>query len=729
MEECLDAICREIEAILSQQNAKASILLLKNQQLWHGAGPRLSGTYRDAINGVEIGPKVGSCGTACYLGKQIIVSDIATDPLWEDYKSFALDEGLKACWSTPIMSSNNEVLGSFAIYYGVCKSPLPEDLALIHQFSHLSGLAIEKDSGFKKRQRLTAQLKSTNEKLEGLLAVLPDLVLVLDAHGNYVDVYSSNDALLYAPREEIIGQNINEVLPEKLALTVQRVIDQAISTGATQIFEYSLDVPQGFSTFEGRMTVISNYLHDRPDSTHVLCIVRDITENKNAQKKIEELAFYDTLTGLPNRRLLLDRLTQAIELSVRENQVSALLFLDLDDFKRINDSLGHNVGDKLLNQVATRLQTEIRNADTLARIGGDEFVVLLETLSKNRDDIIDRAKAVAEKLLNQLSIPFKLRNNEYRIGGSIGICLLEDHTTMADEVLQRADTAMYRAKNQGGNKFSFYDPELQRVLDQRLQIERDILAAIEAQEFSTYFQPQLDQQGLPIGAEALIRWLHHEHGMISPIQFIPIAEKSGLIHQLQDIVLSDSCKLLKQLQAQDLVEPSFTISINISAMQFRNHRLETNIIRLVEQRAVSPEQLKLEITESMLLENREDTISQMNRLKGHGFRFAIDDFGTGYSSLAYLHTFPIDELKIDRHFVHNMLEGKSSSAIIDAIIAVANHLEFNVIAEGVETEAQAKALKTRPIHGLQGFLFARPMPASDFIAWIKQSRIKQNGNA
>ena len=730
LEDCLEAICLQIEAILADADARASILLLRDGCLWHGASPRLSQTYTDIINGSPIGPVAGSCGTACYLRKQIIVEDIATDPLWADYKDYALNEGLRACWSNPIMSSGGQVLGSFAIYYTHPETPQQDHLTLIDRFSHLSGLAIERHRSQRETEELNRQIHNVNEQLQALIAVIPDITIVLDEAGTYVDIFGSNEELLYVPTNQIIGQKVHDLLPQKQADDIMRVVHQTLQADKMQVYEYELEVPRGLCTFEARTSVINRYLPDQPQQKHVLWMARDISEKKLAQQQIEELAFYDPLTNLPNRRLLMDRLQQIIEKVTREKQNGALLFLDLDDFKRINDSLGHNVGDELLQQVARRLKPELRAADTLARQGGDEFVVLLESTSSSAEYVIEEAKQVAQKLLRRLNETFPLHGSEYRIGGSIGISLLHTGVT-ADEALKRADTAMYRAKTQGGNRLSFFDPELQLVIDQRLKIEGDILAAIDDNGFTTFFQPQLDCDHRLIGVEALIRWQHPESGMIPPVQFIPIAERSGLIHQLQAFVLKDGCHLLNRLQESGLIDDHFTLSINISAVQFRNHQLEKSLNDTLTGCGISPQQIKLEITESMLLEDIESTVEKINRLRDQGYRFSIDDFGTGYSSLGYLHSLPIDELKIDRCFVNPIDAATDNTAIIDAIIAMAKHLEFDVIAEGVETEAQATLLKQRQVDGLQGFLYARPMPEDDLMNWLEEAAVnlrRQSGS-
>jgi len=575
---CLIAACRQIEWILEGSGAMASILLLHGDRVRQGAAPSLPALYCAAIENARIGPIAGSCGTAIYRRQQVIVTDIEHDPLWVDYKQLALPNGLRACWSTPIMSSRDEVLGAFAIYYNHVAQPREFHLELIERFTHLTSLAIEKDM---------------------------------------------------------------------------------------------------------------------------------------ASRRERQLAFFDPLTGLPNRRLLFDRLQMIIEKSLRDSTRSAVLFVDLNDFKRINDSLGHDIGDLLLTQVAERFKPIMRSADTLARIGGDEFVVLVDSGTQRLDVIVNEATAISQRIIQSLAQPFLLHNGGYKIGASIGVCILDGTDITAADALKRADSAMYAAKRTGGG-ITFFDPKLQDIIDRK----REIVSALAQRQFCAWFQPILALNGDLIGAEALLRWEHPDRGMISPQDFIPFAESSGLIANLQDIVLHDACRLLASLKAHGLGGDNFSISANISSTQFRNGRLDQQLMQTLRAHGVSPQLFTLEITESLLLENKNEAIMQMKQLKQRGFRFSVDDFGTGYSSLAYLHSLPLDELKIDRSFIAQINTNDNSLAIIDSIISLAENLHFNVIAEGIETDEQQSTLSQRPINGMQGYLFSRPLPAPSFIDWV-----------
>jgi len=718
---CLQNICLHIEAILKESDARASVLMLDGSVLRHGAAPTLPKSYCRQIDGYRIGPKAGSCGTAAYTKKQVIVSDIANDSLWDDFRQLALQHGLRACWSTPIISSRDEVLGTFAIYYPYKAQPATYHLELIARFSNLAGLAIEREQAHQREAKLLSELELSNSKLEALVEVIPDLVIVLDEDGNYVDFYGARSDLIYRGDFNFIGRNVKNVLPEKLAQEVMLVIKRALSSGVVQKMEYSLEAQNGVRIFDGRVATIYNYMPGKKCRHHVLWMARDITEQKRAEEHIERLAFYDLLTGLPNRRLLYDRLELAIEKSRRDLGKVAILYIDLNDFKRINDSLGHSVGDALLVLVAERLSPIKRASDTFARIGGDEFVLIVDSSLQSDAGIIDDSVTVSKRLLKALSKPFTLENGSYKIGASIGISIIDDNTVSADEMLKRADSAMYAAKKLGGNSFSFYDPSIQVEIDRKLQIEREIISSLEQGQFCAFFQPQVDTHGKVVGAEALIRWVHPVRGLISPFSFIPIAEQSGLIFQLQNIVMEDACLLLSALRSRNLVGADFTVSINISSNQFKTGKLDENLLKIMRKHNVPAESIVLEITESLLMQNRDEAVTQMQRLKMEGFRFSVDDFGTGYSSLAYLHALPLDELKIDKSFVDQIQVHERGTAIIDSIISMAGHLRLHVIAEGVETQEQFEALSRRPISAVQGYLFSKPLPAAQFIEWVLTS--------
>lgn len=447
--------------------------------------------------------------------------------------------------------------------------------------------------------------------------------------------------------------------------------------------------------------------------TNYICAFLDITERKQAEEKIHNLAFYDPLCQLPNRRLLFDRLHQAVTTSARNKTCAGLLFIDLDNFKILNDTRGHDIGDLLLIEVGHRLRAGIRESDTLARLGGDEFVVLLEGLSDNRAEAAVQAREVGDKMLIDISQPYTLKDVEHYSTASIGISLFANYRQNLDDLLKQADTAMYAAKKSGRNTLRFFDPAMQAALETRSQLEAGMRRALPKQEFKLYYQVQVDSEKRSIGAEALIRWEDPEQGMISPAHFIPVAEDTGLILPIGQWVLQTACAQLKEWESNPLAG-ELSLAVNVSARQFRQPGFVKQVSALIKETTINPSRLKIELTESTVLENVVDTINKMQALKSIGVRFSMDDFGTGYSSLAYLTQLPLDQLKIDQSFVRNIGIKSTDSMIVQTIIGMAHNLGIEVIAEGVETDAQRDFLWGAGCRFYQGYLFGKPMPPKEF---------------
>jgi len=457
--------------------------------------------------------------------------------------------------------------------------------------------------------------------------------------------------------------------------------------------------------------------------TNYVGTLNDITERKAVEEKINNLAFYDPLTHLPNRRLLMDRLRQALTSRNRSRHPGALLFIDLDNFKSLNDTKGHDIGDLLLIEVANRLKNRVRERDTVARLGGDEFVVILEDLGAEAERNSARAELVAQKILETISLPYHLQNHEYRTTCSIGIGLLNDHETSVDELLKRADAAMYQAKQSGRNTLQFFDPTMQAALEVRMTLESDLRHALLQNQYQLYYQAQVDHTGRVIGAEALLRWIHPQHGLVSPKQFIPLAEETGLIIPIGQWVLEVACQQIKAWETSPRTR-SLRLAVNVSARQFRQPDFVEQVREIIKKAAIDPSLLKLELTESMVLGDVTDTIAKMQALKQIGVHFSMDDFGSGYSSLAYLTRLPLDQLKIDQSFVHNIGTKSTDVVIIQTIVGMANNLGIEVIAEGVETQLQRDFLEGAGCRYYQGYLFGRPVPLEEFTAsLLAQSEI------
>lgn len=449
------------------------------------------------------------------------------------------------------------------------------------------------------------------------------------------------------------------------------------------------------------------------ETTHYVGSFADITQHKADTDKIEHMAFYDPLTRLPNRRLLEDRLHQALAISLRSKREGALLFIDLDNFKTVNDTLGHDKGDELLQQVAKRLTASVRESDTVARLGGDEFVVMLEELSENRSEAATQTRFVGKKILDALDAPYKLAAHDVECSASIGVTLFGDHRQNMHDILKQADLAMYRVKTGGRNGIRFFDPEMQSAISERASLESDLRKAVRDNQLLLHYQPQVDTDGRLTGAEALLRWHHPTRGMVFPDIFIPVAEATGMIVALGRWVLKTACEQLATW-AERPETSHLSLAVNVSAGEFRQADFVQRALETVRGSGADPAKLKLELTESMLLDDIDDAIVKMQTMRQHGLSFSLDDFGTGYSSLAYLKSLPLSQLKIDRSFVTDVHTDPNAAAIAKTIVFLARSLGLTVIAEGVETEVQRHFLAENGCGDYQGYLFSRPLPLDEF---------------
>jgi diguanylate cyclase (GGDEF)-like protein/PAS domain S-box-containing protein len=562
-----------------------------------------------------------------------------------------------------------------------------------------------------KAQRET---EKTLDHLTATLDAIPDLMFELDEDGRYLALHASRPELLAAPPEALLGRTVREVLPEDAAKEVLNATREAAMHGSAYGYEICLSLPTGQRWFE----LSAARMRFQPgEKQRFIMLSRDITERKEAEAEIQRLAYFDYLTHLPNRRLLLERLHVAISSTSRHRRHGALLFIDLDDFKTLNDTRGHKVGDLLLVDAAQRLLACVRTEDCVARLGGDEFLVMLGELSSDAVEAAAQAEIVGEKILNQLRMPYSLDGRDHHFTASIGICLFNGEDDSEDELLKRADAAMYRAKKAGRNGFRFFDPAMQASLESRAALESDLRRALPEQQFELYFQPQVDRSNKAMAAEVLLRWKHPERGMVSPLQFITLAEETGLIVPIGAWVLETACAQLKRWEANP-VTAALRLSVNVSARQFHQPDFIQQVTSLVRHSGIDPTRLKLELTESVVLDNVADTIEKMHALRAIGVCFSMDDFGTGYSSLSYLKRLPLDELKIDQSFVRDIVTDPSDAVIVQTIIGMARNLGLEVIAEGVETEEQRSFLSRHGCDTCQGYLFSRPVPLPDFEALL-----------
>ncbi len=451
----------------------------------------------------------------------------------------------------------------------------------------------------------------------------------------------------------------------------------------------------------------------------------DITERKTAENEIHQLAYFDALTGLPNRRMLMDRFNQALLLSDNNRLYGALLFLDLDHFKNINDTLGHVKGDLLLVESARRIGNSLRKGDILARLGGDEFIVMIENTGTDIATASRVAASVAEKIRLALSTPFTIDDHQHHSSVSIGIALFYGMQESADDLLKHADAAMYQAKNSGRNSVRFYDPDMQQKLEDHASLETDLRSAIALNQLQLYYQVQVNRDGQPVGAEALIRWMHPKRGMIPPLDFISIAEESSLILDIGEWVMQQACRQLS-IWSRDPATRKLNLAINVSAAQFQTDNFIETLNSLIELHACNPEQLKLELTESTVLHNIEEVIQKMLAVRKIGVRLSLDDFGTGYSSLSYLTRLPINQIKIDQSFVRNILLNRNHAIMAQTIIQMTHNFGLDVIAEGVETPEQAEFLMVNGCQKFQGYLFSKPIPAEAFMQLMQGWKTREH---
>ena len=519
--------------------------------------------------------------------------------------------------------------------------------------------------------------------------------------------------------QEMIGHSVLSLLPAERQQEEQNFLG-AVARGES-IYQFETERIRKDGRLIDVSFTISPIRNLQNQIIGVSATARDISERKRAESQIERLAFSDPLTGLPNRRLLMDRLERALVLAHRNQQLSAVLFIDLDNFKMVNDPLGHDTGDVLLKDVAMRLKSCVREGDTVARLGGDEFVVLLENLNGGTIEATEQSGVVGSKILTALSKPYQLDSHEQYGSASIGVTLFgADRNETVEELLKRSELAMYDAKAAGRNVLRFFEQEMKAVVSARVQLEEGLRHALQGDQFVLYYQPQGDDINHLTGAEALVRWRHPQRGLVSPGDFIAVAEASGLILPLGRWVLHAACTQLALWAAQPGMA-HLIISVNVSAREFRQPKFAEEVRHVINETGANPRRLKLELTESVLVEDVEEIISKMNVIKELGVSFSLDDFGTGYSSLSYLKRLPLDQLKIAQEFVRDILIDSNDAAIAKMVIVLAEALGLQVIAEGVETAAQRDLLLGLGCHHYQGYLMSAPVPIETFEALFKQS--------
>ncbi|WP_106477817.1 bifunctional diguanylate cyclase/phosphodiesterase [Phytohalomonas tamaricis] len=822
----LNAICAMIER--QTPEAISSIVLVDpiHQTLSLVSGGRLPQAYHDIVQNVPIGPEVGACGSAAYLELPVICEDIQADPRWENYKAVALQYGLRACWSFPVLTRNGQLLGTFATYYRTVRKPGQAEQELIACATSLVALAIERRNDRK-------ILSESEQRYRSLFTHHPDVVYSLDLDGFFTSTNLASERASGLTEQDILGKHYSQLVVESdlekihaafnrvkqgepqhyevsafnakgariyLSITnlpiivdgqvvgaygiakdisqrkvqemhlriLQRSVESSINGTVIvdvlqddmpiiyvnppflQISGYSLEEVigrncrflQGPDTAPESVALVRQGIADRcevhvtllnyrkdgtsfwndlflspvPNEkgviTHYVGVQHDISEQKLYEDRLAYLATHDPLTRLPNRALLEERLNHIHQKDTQQKGIIAVLFIDLDDFKPINDCLGHAFGDRLLVEVSRRLETLLTVEETLARIGGDEFVMLLPNLEHD-----GQAVDMAKRILALVAKPYHIDGEEIYLTSSVGIATSHDVLYQPSQLVQHADMAMYGAKKQGRNTYAIYSPDILTVANERVMLRRELDEAIKAGSFTLHYQPLIcSADGSIKGFEALIRWAHPSRGYVSPAIFIPVAEQTGQIIRLGHWVLEQACRDIMTLNTS--LGQQYSVAVNISPLQFHRKTFLENLRTILDETGFPAHLLDIELTEGVLMDHAKIAIERLNALRLMGISVSIDDFGTGYSSLSYLKNLPISTIKIDRSFVQEITTNPHDAAIAQGIVTMAHHLGLKVVAEGIETKEQYLDLTERGCDLFQGYLFARPMPLESLKAYL-----------
>ncbi len=713
----LERLLHDLASFVDSQllGGRCTVLLADVERgvLRHYAGPQLPEDYIRLLDGLPIGEGHGSCGTAAARRMAVSVADVRSDPLWREVLPLVERyDWLRACWSMPFSGNRNELLGVISIYCEQPRLPRDEEQELLRTLSALAAIVVQRSREAERLRESEAGLRVTFQQAAVGVAEIALQGGLRRVNQRFCDIVGYTEAEILTPG--FVALSHPEDQPTVLAAR------RELLAGRDSVsFEQRYVRCGGEAVWVRVWWSLVRDSNDMPD--YFIAVVEDVSEHRRAAAEIERLALYDTLTDLPNRRLFLDRLQRALSVARRNGRHGALLFIDLDHFKHLNDARGHHAGDMLLRQVAQRLRAGSRDEDTVARLGGDEFVILLENIGDSVDSATASAGAVAEKVRQALIAPFSLEGGayEHHVFASIGVTLFPKAGSSADELVKEADTAMYRAKASGRNRICFYAPEMQQAAELRLSLERDLRAAIGSDQLFLVLQPQLHVDGEVACAEALLRWNHPQRGAISPAVFIPVAEESGLIVPLGEWVLNEVAKLTR---AFDGADNEVEIAVNVSPRQFHEADFVERVRTILADHGADPRRLLLEITEGVVMRDVDDAIAKMSEFERMGIRLAIDDFGVGYSSLSYLKQLPLHELKIDRTFVAELPRDSNDVAIVETILAMARHLQLEVVAEGVETEAQFDFLKAHGCRFFQGYYFSVPLPPEQLLPRMRTAR-------
>jgi diguanylate cyclase (GGDEF)-like protein/PAS domain S-box-containing protein len=709
----LDMLCRDLESILPV-TSRVSLQLLEDNRLRHGAAPGIPKKFWERLDNVPPGPQSGSSSQAAYTKTRIISADIGIDPAWRDLREAAFAHEFHACWSTPVIATAGEVLGTLTVYHNRPRVPDLREMQTVDRFIHLARMLIED-----RRTQANLQLASSviEHGSEG--------VMITDAQSKILRVNEAFCRITGYSEAEVVGLSPSVLNSGRHDAAFYQKMWQTLEKTGQWRGEIWNRRKNG-EVYPEWLT-ISAIRNDQGRVTHFAALFSDVTEQKATEERIHRLAFYDALTGLPNRPMLEDHLRLALSAARRQQKTVALMFLDIDHFKQINDSMGHAAGDLLLKETAQRILSCVREGDTVSRMGGDEFVILLPDCGELSQAISPGAISVAEKIQKTLAQPVQLAGHEVSVTVSIGIALYPSDALNGSDLVKHADIAMYHAKSQGRDNFQFYTVQMNEALMERLSLERAMKKAIEENQFRLYYQPRIDvKSGRIVGLEALIRWQHQELGSISPARFIPLAEETGHILPIGEWVLRTACQQCQEWIGSGLWKGMGTMAVNVSPRQFQQAGFVDVVHDALAESGLTPERLEIEVTEGTLIHGSapEATLISLREL---GVQVAIDDFGTGYSSLSYLKRFPLDVLKIDQSFIRDLSDNPNDAAITLAIISMAKNLQLRVVAEGVETPEQYAFLKSNGCDECQGYLFSKPQPVES-IAQILANQIESSAS-
>ena len=658
---------------------------------------------------------ISFCNYTIEAAQPLIIEDTLKDNRFNNNPLVIGDPKIRFYAGVPLIDADGFSLGAFCIIDRVARELSSEHINLLVSFGKhvmaLFDLRLEKskiENILVEREKQNSQLISYAEHLLNVqkIAKVGSWEMSLDEN----IVHCSDEMYkIFGLNKAVSNLTFNNLIE------VTHLDDQARLRAAhacTLLGQKLFDIEFRVCMQNGEERFVHILAEVKPGSAMLCGTAQDITERQISINKYTQLALYDGLTGLPNRQLLLDRLSLALTHAKRYSEKGALLYIDLDNFKTLNDTLGHDMGDLLLKLVAIRLTSCVRSSDSVARMGGDEFIILLDKIGQSSEEIITKAQVVADAILKSFEAPFFLKGHTYHSTPSIGVTLFSEQVNDIETMLKRADLAMYKAKSSGKNAVSFFNPEMQELITSQVEFEKDLRNAILNNQFQLYYQPQIDDKNNVVGYEALIRWMHPDKGLLSPSEFILVAEATSLIIPIGKWVMQQACNQLSAWEATD--RSHLTIAINVSDKQLRHPGFLQMVLGVIDESQANPKKLKFELTESLLIEDIEMAKDKMFQLKEIGIGFSLDDFGTGFSSLYHLKNLPLDQIKIDQSFVKNILSDSNDAAIAYSIISLGKNLGLTVIAEGVETTEQQVFLSHHGCHYFQGYLYGRPLPISEF---------------